>query len=64
MWSIPVAGRRDEVKQDVYAVVAESGVTLDTRLLCQNVVVLALEVANDFAKASNRVSGVEVEWRK
>lgn len=42
----------DKVEQDVNTVVAESGVTLDTGLLSQNVVVLALEVANDFAKAT------------
>lgn len=48
---IPVTGGCDEVKQNVDTVVAESGVTLDTGLFCENVVVLALEVADDFAKA-------------
>ena len=32
-------------------VIAESGVTLDTRLLCENVIVLSLEIANNFTKA-------------
>jgi hypothetical protein len=48
---IPVTGGCDEVEQDVNTVVAESRVTLDTRLLGENVVVLALEVADDFAEA-------------
>ena len=47
-----MTGGCDKVEQDVDTVVAESGVTLDTGLLSQNVVVLALEVANDFAKAT------------
>jgi hypothetical protein len=50
---IPVTGRCDEVEQDVNTVVAESGVTLDTGLFGKNVIVLALEVANDFAEAEN-----------
>jgi hypothetical protein len=37
----------DEVEQDVYTVVAESGVTLNTRFLCENAVVLSLEVSDD-----------------
>jgi hypothetical protein len=32
-------------------VVAESGVTLDTGLLSENIIVLAFEVANDLTKA-------------
>jgi hypothetical protein len=48
-----MAGGCDEVEQDVDTVVAESGVTLDTRLLGQNVIVLALEVANNLAKAAS-----------
>ena len=51
--SIPVTGGCDEVEQDVNTVVAESGVTLDTGLFGEDVVVLALEVADDFAKAGN-----------
>lgn len=48
---IPVAGGCDEVKQNVNTVVAESRVTLDTGLLSKNIVVLALEVADNFAEA-------------
>lgn len=51
--SIPVTGRCDEVEQDVNAVIAESGVTLDTGLFGKNIVVLTLEVADDLAKAGN-----------
>jgi hypothetical protein len=42
-----VAGGCDEVEQDMYTVVAESGVTLNTRFLCENAVVLSLEVSDD-----------------
>jgi hypothetical protein len=57
---IPVTGRCDEVEQDMNTVVAESGVTLDTGLFGENVVVLALEVADDFAEAVN-VSAEAIE---
>ena len=42
-----MAGGGDKVEQGVNAVVPEARVTLDTRLLSQNVIVLSLEVAND-----------------
>lgn len=45
--NLPMAGWHDEVQQDVDAIVAESGVTLDTGLLGENVVVLPLEVSDD-----------------
>ena len=45
----------DEVKQSVHSVVPEPGITLDTRLLSQNVVVLALEVANDFLEPESEI---------
>lgn len=58
----PVAGGRDEVEEDVHAVVAEAGVTLDARLLGEDVVVLSLEVANDLGEASKSAqSGVQGE---
>jgi hypothetical protein len=41
----------DKVEQSMYTVVAEAGVTLDTRLLCENIVVLPLEIANNFTEA-------------
>lgn len=43
-----MAGRGDEVKHGVDTVVPEARVTLDTRLLGQDVVILSLEVADDF----------------
>lgn len=45
----------DEVKHGVHAVVPEARVTLDTRLLGQNVVVLPLEEANNLGKARSLV---------
>jgi hypothetical protein len=46
-----MASRCNEVQQNVDTVVAESGVTLNTRFLCKNVIVLALEIANDLSEA-------------
>lgn len=43
--------RRDEVEQDVNAVVSEARITLDTRLLRKDVVVLSFEKTNDFREA-------------
>lgn len=48
---LPMAGRGDEVKHGVDAVVSETGITLDTRLLRKNVIVLPLQVPNDLGKA-------------
>lgn len=48
-----MSGRSDEVKHGVHTVVSEAGVTLDTGLLGQNVVVLSLEVANNFGEAKD-----------
>lgn len=45
-----MAGGCDEVEKSVNSVVSETRVTLDSRFFCQDVVVLSLEVANDFAK--------------
>ena len=46
-----MAGGSDEVEQSMDTIVTEAGVTLDTRLLCENVVVLSLEIANNFTEA-------------
>ncbi len=50
-----MAGWRDEVEHGVDAVVPEAGVTLDTRLLRQNVVILSLEEANDLREAEQNM---------
>ena len=42
----------DEVEKSMNAIVTEAWVTLDTGFFCKNVIVLSLEVTNDFAKAS------------
>lgn len=49
-----MSGGRDEVEQGVNTVVPEPRVTLDARLLRENVVVLAFEVTNYFLKAVYR----------
>ena len=46
-----VAGGCDEVEQNVYSVIPESRVTLNSRLLCKNIIVLALKVTDNFAEA-------------
>lgn len=43
--------RRDEVEQSVNSVVTEAGITLDTRLFGQDIIVLTLEVPDDFLEA-------------
>jgi hypothetical protein len=46
-----MAGRCDEVEQHVNTVVSEARITLDTRFLSKNVVVLTLEIANNLREA-------------
>ena len=41
----------DKVQKSVYSVVPEARITLDTRLFCQDVIVLTLKMSNDFLKA-------------
>lgn len=59
-----VASWGDEVKEGVYAVVPEAGVTLDTRLLREDIVILPLEVTDNFLKpvyeplATERLDGL------
>jgi hypothetical protein len=42
-----MTSRGDEVEHGMNTVVPETGVTLDTRFLRQNVIVLPFEVSND-----------------
>lgn len=51
-----MASGGDEVEHGMDSVVSEAGVTLDTRLLGENVVVLSLEVTDDLGEAVTRVS--------
>jgi hypothetical protein len=46
-----MAGGSDEVEQRMNTIIAEAGVTLDTGLLCENIVVLSLKVANNLTEA-------------
>jgi hypothetical protein len=46
-----VACGSDEVEQGMDTIVTEARVTLNTRLLCENVVVLPLEIANNLSEA-------------
>lgn len=48
-----MARRRDEVEKGMDAVVLETRVTLDTRLLCEDIVVLPFEVAHDFLETGD-----------
>jgi hypothetical protein len=47
-----MAGRSDKVEQRMHTVVPETRVSLDSRLLGKNVVVLAFEVAYNLAEGS------------
>ena len=42
----------DEIEHGVDTIVAETGVTLDARFLCENVVVLALNIASNLLEAT------------
>lgn len=42
-----MASRSDEVEHSVDTVVSESGVSLDSRLLGQDIIILSLEVSNN-----------------
>ena len=53
-----MAGRRDEVEQCVYPVITKARVTLDTRLLRENIIILALEVPNDFLETKGNRLGM------
>jgi hypothetical protein len=46
-----MAGWGDEVEKSMNTIVTETWVTLNTGFLCKNIIVLSLEVTNDFAKA-------------
>lgn len=46
-----MAGRSDKVQERMDTVIIKPRVTLDTRLLGENIVVLALEVARDLLEA-------------
>lgn len=67
-----MASRRDKVQQRVNTVIPETGVTLDTALLGQDIVVLTLEVADDLLEPvlPNNVRREEVSekgearWKK
>jgi len=48
--------RRDEVKQCMNTIVSESGITLNARFLCQDVIVLMFKVADDLREANRTLS--------
>lgn len=50
-----MTGRCDEVEQGMDTVIAEAGVTLDTGLLCKDIVVLTLQVANNFLETEREM---------
>ena len=49
--NIRVTSGRDKIEEGMDTVVPEARVTLDTRLLSENVVVLTLEMANNLLEA-------------
>lgn len=46
-WYSPVTCRCDEIEHGMDPVVSEARITLDTRLLSQNIIVLPFEITND-----------------
>jgi hypothetical protein len=45
-------------------VITETGVTLDTRLLCENIIILTFEVANDFTEARSSSAVVRLAYHQ
>jgi hypothetical protein len=48
-----MAGRSDKIEQCVDTIIAETGVTLDTRLLRKNIIVLSFEITDNLSEAMN-----------
>jgi hypothetical protein len=46
-----MAGGSNEVEQRMNTIIAEAGVTLDTGLLCENIVILSFKIANNLTEA-------------
>ena len=47
-----MSGRGDEVEKRMHPVIPEPGVSLDSRLFCEDVIVLTFEISNYLAKGS------------
>lgn len=47
-------GRSDEIQENVHTVISEPGVSLDSRLFREDIIILAFEVSDDFGKAALR----------
>jgi hypothetical protein len=54
-----MTGRGDKVEESVDTVVTESGVTLDTGLLSENIIVLTLKVSGDLAETIRKQLAME-----
>lgn len=52
-----MTGGCDEVEHNVDSVIPEARVTLDTRFLCQDAIVLPLEIPDDFGEAGKWSAG-------
>lgn len=46
-----MTGGGDEIKESMNTVVPKAGVTLDTRLFGENIIILAFKVAHNFLEA-------------
>lgn len=46
-----MASRSDKVEQGMNTIIPESGVTLDTRFFCKDVIILTLKMSNDLREA-------------
>ena len=60
--NIRVTSGRDKIEEGMDTVVPEARVTLDTRLLSENVVVLTLEMANNLLEAEATGLARFPEW--
>ena len=53
--NLPMAGGSDEVEQSVHTIVSEARITLDTRLLSKDIIVLPLQIADDLCEAAEEL---------
>lgn len=53
--NIRVTRRRNEVKKSVNTVVPEARVTLDSRLLCKDIIILTFKISNDLLESEENM---------
>jgi hypothetical protein len=50
---LPVSCRSDEVEESMNTIIAETRITLDTGLLCKNIIVLSFQITDNLTEANS-----------